>query len=977
MNPPRNGELRDWPTARAPLMAALSAALWFSAARASATEPAEELSAALAHLDRGRYAESAEELEKLVQAGTHTVEAALALSRCHEELGEWDQARAVMAELLRRHEDEPRAWARQAQLLFLSANFEECQAALNRALAIDEEQPLARLVQTELLAATGQYEKADDASLWFVRYYNRKQPSDAATLLVVARGVMLYGRWHPKSGNLEMIINTLCPDALKNNPNCWQAHALAAGLLLEKFNRAQGLPELRKALAINAHAAEALALQAAASMAEREHAEARKFLDRALEVNPKLPHALLLDADLRLEAGDLAGARRALAQARSISPADERVLGRVAAIDLLEDGPPPAAELDALFHNVDAIAEAEIQNPSRFSRTFMEAARRSPRPGVFLETLGTELESRRKFELAERAYRKAMQLVPRMPGPRTALGMLCMRVGKLEEAQAILDEAFEADPYHVRVSNMRKVAKLLDGYQTINTDHFIIRVDTQADKILGRYMAEFLEEQYPVLVEQFGYAPQSRTQFEIFHRAKGLSAHQWFSARMVGLPWIQTIGASTGMIVALASPTATDRKFNWAKVLKHEFVHIITLQGTNFNIPHWFTEALAMLAEGYPAPESWNHMLRERAARNQLMNLENINEGFIHPKSPDDWQMAYCQSRLYAEYMLERFGNDATARLLAAYRENLPASEAITKAFGVGKSEFEAGYRQHLEKLLARLEGLWHEDPPKPLSELEKAHRREPDDAGAASRYAAALLKVNRRKEARKLAEQVLEKNPTMPIAAVVMARLALRAEDLPGAVRVLEPALDNSNPHPEVLTLLAELKLAQNNLDEAAALYEAGLARAPAHIPWLKGLATAHLKGRKMAALRPVLERLIAVDPDDPMPRRKLAEMALAEGNHADAVRFGRMALEIDVLDLAVHRTLAQAYEGLGNLPKAIEEWDVASQIAPDNAEVITALAKALSANGQQEAALLRLEAFLEQQPNAGAARKLREQLK
>ena len=31
---------------------------------------------------------------------------------------------------------------------------------------------------------------------------------------------------------------------------------------------------------------------------------------------------------------------------------------------------------------------------------------------------------------------------------------------------------------------------------------------------------------------------------------------------MVGLPWIQTIGASTGMIVALASPTAVDKPFN-------------------------------------------------------------------------------------------------------------------------------------------------------------------------------------------------------------------------------------------------------------------------------------------------------------------------------------------------------------------------------------------------------------------------------
>jgi len=51
---------------------------------------------------------------------------------------------------------------------------------------------------------------------------------------------------------------------------------------------------------------------------------------------------------------------------------------------------------------------------------------------------------------------------------------------------------------------------------------------------------------------------RAKTQFEIYHNAKGLAAHQWFSARMIGLPWIQTFGASTGAVVALTSPTAME-----------------------------------------------------------------------------------------------------------------------------------------------------------------------------------------------------------------------------------------------------------------------------------------------------------------------------------------------------------------------------------------------------------------------------------
>src|SRR5690606_35884978 len=133
------------------------------------------------------------------------------------------------------------------------------------------------------------------------------------------------------------------------------------------------------------------------------------------------------------------------------------------------------------------------------------------------------------------------------------------------------------------------------------------------------------------LVKQFGYEPEHRTQFELYHKAKGLSAHQWFSARMVGLPWIQTIGASTGVIIALASPTAVDTGFNWARVAKHEFVHVITLQQTAFRIPHWCTEALAVTSEGIARPAKWDELLLERVPKGQLRVLDELNDGFQRP----------------------------------------------------------------------------------------------------------------------------------------------------------------------------------------------------------------------------------------------------------------------------------------------------------------------------------------------------------
>jgi len=74
-------------------------------------------------------------------------------------------------------------------------------------------------------------------------------------------------------------------------------------------------------------------------------------------------------------------------------------------------------------------------------------------------------------------------------------------------------------------------------------------------------MSEFLESKHDELCKRFGYRPKERTKIEI------LVDHPWFSARVVGLPSIGTVGACTGNVVALASPRSLQSPYNWARVL--------------------------------------------------------------------------------------------------------------------------------------------------------------------------------------------------------------------------------------------------------------------------------------------------------------------------------------------------------------------------------------------------------------------------
>ncbi|MDA0808460.1 MAG: tetratricopeptide repeat protein [Planctomycetota bacterium] len=924
------------------LFAAIFAVSLQVADQARADETSK-LADATEHLQRGRYEEAAEAFTDFVKSENEAVRSAatIGLSRALESQGQYKEAITRLTEIAK---PSPAIFAEAARLQFLIGRFEESAVSCEAALKADADQPLAHLVLARLSTEGGDLKRASDEFRWFVRYYNRKQPTDAETLLLVAEGAAEYARWNSNSSIFNFIINTLCVDALKDDPLSWQTHLASGSLLLEKYNRAQALPDLKKALEINPRAAAVIVALGEAALQKHDVAVALTYAEQALRIQDNYVPTLRLMADIALNKQSPDAALLALEEARKTNPFDSETLGRLAATFYLLDVQ-PGEEADQrlleLLANLDAIDQVDLKEPSRLEKLLIDVATKNSKPGVFLNAFASTLESRRKYAMAEKLYQHAIRVMPQLSQPKTSLGMLYMQTGRSDQAKQLLDEAFQADPYHVRVSNMRKVLGVLSGYETITTDHFVIRVDSQADRILGEYMAEYLEEVYPELVELYGYEPPQRSVFEIYNNAKGLSAHQWFSARMVGLPWIQTIGASTGMMVALASPTASPQPYNWARVVKHEFVHVLTLQQTHFNIPHWFTEALAVTSEDIQRPAEWNRMLLERVPSGELWSLDELTGIFVRPETPADWQFAYCQSRLYAQYMIETFGKESISRMLDLYRKNVRTNDAIPLVFEISAEKFDEGYRDFLKRIVENELGGSVSQSPKSIADLEKEFNAEPDNPATMAAFAHALFKANRRRQARELAEQAFEKNPREPMAAVVLAELELLASDVDEAVAFLEAAFDEESPNADVLGLLAKLRLVQSQPEEAARLYELGRTKfkidqsyLPQSGEWLKGLAAAYIQLKEDDKLKDVLESIASLDGDNPVVRRKLAQLADDKGNVVEAGRWAKEALHIDVTDPETHRILAKLHDHEGRPEKAAKEREIAENLENESLE-------------------------------------------
>ena len=104
---------------------------------------------------------------------------------------------------------------------------------------------------------------------------------------------------------------------------------------------------------------------------------------------------------------------------------------------------------------------------------------------------------------------------------------------------------------------------------------------------------------------------------------------------------------------------------------------------------------MAVNNEGYPRPQKWNELLLDRVPKDDLMDLDNIDLGFIRPRTPDDWTMAYAQSQLYVNYMKSKYGADSVARLLDAYKSGLDTADALN----TGVRRGQAGLRERLSGL--------------------------------------------------------------------------------------------------------------------------------------------------------------------------------------------------------------------------------------------------------------------------------------
>jgi Flp pilus assembly protein TadD len=835
---------------------------------------------------RGNYSEARELYAELLKNPQTRASAAIGISKAYRCEGEYEKALASVDEAFKAEAKNPDLAARRAEILYARGDWEGADQAARAALAADEDCFLAHWVLGRVYRDRGQEDKADEEFRWLVRTYTQranddKEITDPDTLHLIGLAGCERARYHNLPDQFEFILNEVWGEAVKRDKDFWWAEYEAGQLYQEKYNKAAANRALDRALIINPRAAEALAAKGQAALVRFETKDAELYADQALKINPRLPEALRLRADLNLFVGDFPKTLADLEKARAVNPRDEETLARLAACYFLQ-------HRDKDFKALDD-----------------QVNKQNPHAGVFYTVLAQRLEDRRLYLDAEKFFKQAIDLAPKLPWPQNGLGLLYMRLGKEDLARKTLDRAFDIDGFNIQVSNTLKVLSHLDKYQTLQTKHFRLRFDVKNDKVLANFMAKYLEEIYEELAAKFAYAPSEPILIEVFNK------HEMFSGRVVAMPDLHTIGACTGRMIAMVSPRDTSKviskPFNWVRVIRHELVHVFNLEQTKFHVPHWFTEGLAVTYEGSATPPRWRYLLAEKLEENDLLNLDNILLGFIRPRSPEQWHQAYMQSQLYVEYLTKTQGDKAIGKLLSAYADGLDTDLALEKTFKVAKTEFEKGYHAFLQE---RVDKGPRQATQKSLGmkALKEAHAKNPDDVDVAAQLADRFYAVGNKKEARKLADDVLKAKAFHPLAAYVKARLLGDGGDPDLAYELLEKAAGPECMEIKTLRFLGRLQFENKKFTQAAETFERCRKLDPFDPSWLPELAKIYTQAGADDKLIGVLKDAADLDPDDLPMRRKLAKLARAQGDNATAEKYARQGLEIDVLDRDCQTVLMEA---------------------------------------------------------------------
>ncbi len=186
------------------LKIALDCSAWALLLAAAPFANAAEVEEAWGLFWRGQAEEAEEQFTELAEKEPR---GALGLARVLTERGETAEAETQLTAAMEKFPEAGELPAERASLAFHRGDYEAARVHIAEALALDENQPLARWLTAELHRVEGRIPEADRAYAWFIDRHNRGRDLDLESLYYIGEAAAQYASWRRNSSQFNFLVH--------------------------------------------------------------------------------------------------------------------------------------------------------------------------------------------------------------------------------------------------------------------------------------------------------------------------------------------------------------------------------------------------------------------------------------------------------------------------------------------------------------------------------------------------------------------------------------------------------------------------------------------------------------------------------------------------------------------------------------------------------------------------------------------------
>jgi len=582
--------------------------------------------------------------------------------------------------------------------------------------------------------------------------------------------------------------------------------------------------------------------------------KAIEYVSKAIELDPRLYEAHELLASLLLEDSEEAKAFAEADAALKISSEALDAMAIHAAIEALNDRSP-----DAWLEKIHQV---------------------NPQYGEGYALIAHHLVLNRRYTDSIAYYRTAIEADPRLWAARSQLGINLMRLGQEDEPRKQLEMCYGNGYRNEETVNSLRLLDSYKNFVTFKEGGTILKLHKKEAELLRPYFEAEMKKIMASYDRKYKMTLPGPVQVEVY------PDHEDFAVRTMGMPGLGALGVTFGEVIAMDSPSGRPPgEFHWASTLWHEMSHVYILTATNFRVPRWFTEGLAVHEETEASPE-WGDRITPDVVvairEKKLLPVAELDRGFIRPEYPNQVLVSYYQAGRICDYIKERWGADKLLDMVHSFAAHKSTPDVIRQDLGMAPEDFDKQFLEWLDK-----------DAGKTVASFDQW-----------------------RTELKDLAQQARNKNYD---------EVLKEGEEVR---RMYPDYVYPANPY----EFMAQADLAKGDKAAAAAIltsYEKIGGHSPSALKQLDSLEEELGKPADAAA---TLDRVNYISPNDEELHRKLGDLWFAQNNFPGAIREYNAVVGMNPLDKASAQfNLARAYFAAGQKDKAEDHVLASLEVAPD----------------------------------------------